>query len=66
MHDDKEWLKLSDETKKDTLKYLKLMRRFQLDPKLIPVNHKKWMLVNCDLPTYLIPNELLDDENLWL
>jgi hypothetical protein len=66
MYDDKEWLDLSDEVKRQTIKYLKLMRRFQKDPTLLSSENKKWMLSNCDLPTYLIPNELLDDENLWL
>ena len=27
---------------------------------------KKWMLENCDLPTHLIPNEIMDEKGLWL
>jgi hypothetical protein len=66
MYDDKEWIDLSSEIRGETIKYLKLIRRFKKDHKLVPMNHKKWMLENSDLPTYLIPNEILDDMSLWL
>lgn len=61
-----EWLGLEKEKKEDCFRYLKLMKRFNKNNKLISPVHKKWMLENCDLPTYLIPNEIMYEKDLWL
>ena len=60
------WLGLEKEKKEDCFRYLKLMKRFNKNNKLISPAHKKWMLENCDLPTHLIPNEIMDEKGLWL
>lgn len=59
-----EWTKLSQEQKEDIFKYLKLMKRFTKNPKLVSSRHKKWMLENCTLPTELVPEELMGE--YWL
>ena len=61
-----EWKNLSEEKKEDCYKYLTLIRRFKKDPSLLSFKYKRWVLQNSDLPTYLIPNDVLDDKSLWL
>lgn len=58
------WDKLSESDRQNIFKYLKLMRRFMKNPNLLSRDHKKWMLDHCDLPTELVPNELM--EEYWL
>jgi len=61
-----EWLNLSKEKKEDCFRYLKLMKRLNKNNNLISPSHKRWILENCDLPTHLIPNEIMHEKDLWL
>ena len=60
------WENLSKEKKEDCFKYLLLLKRFNKNPNLLNAKHKKWVLENSDLPTYLIPCEILIEEKLLL
>ena len=61
-----EWDSLKKEVKEDCFKYLTLLKRFNKQPKLITVKYKRWLLDNADLPTDLIPEDTLDEMELWL
>lgn len=63
---EKEWIELPYSVKKDTLRYLALMKRFGDGIEPLSLEEKKWMLSNCDLPTYAVPNDVLEDKSLWL
>ena len=58
------WYSLEQSKQQDIFKYLKLLKRFTKNPNLINTKHKKWLLENCDLPTELVPNELMGE--YWL
>ena len=55
-----EWDKLTYSKQQDTIKYLKLMKRFGRDNESLSVPFKKWLLENCDLPTHLVPLDILN------
>lgn len=57
---DQEWEKLTYSKQQDTIKYLKLMKRFGRDNESLSVPFKKWLLENCDLPTHLVPLDILN------
>lgn len=59
-----EWESLSEETKGDIFKYLKLMKIFTANNSNITSANKKWMLEHCDLPTELVPLDLMG--RFWL
>lgn len=61
-----EWENLQQSKKDDCFRYLILMKRFMSNNNLLPYKHKKWILENCDLPTHLITNEVMDEKDLWL
>ena len=61
-----EWDSLKKEVKEDCFKYLTLLKRFNKQSKLITVKYKRWLLDNADLPTDLIPEDTLDEMELWL
>jgi hypothetical protein len=64
--DEWSWLELPEIKKQDCFKYLILMKRFIKNKNMLNVKHKKWMLQNCDLPTHLIPDDVMDERSLWL
>lgn len=55
-----EWDKLTYSQQQDTIKYLKLMKRFGKDESSLSLPFKKWLLENCELPTHLVPIEILN------
>jgi hypothetical protein len=64
--DEENWLELPEIKKQDCFRYLILMKRLIKNKNMLNVKHKKWMLQNCDLPTHLIPDDVMDERSLWL
>lgn len=64
--DELRWEGISFELRNEMFKYLKLLKRFKNQPSALSFKHKKWVLENSDLPTYLIPKEVLEEESLFL
>ena len=65
-NEEKEWANIPGSKKDDCYKYLTLIKRFKKNPSLLKTENKKWILLNSDLPAWLIPNEILDKKDLWL
>jgi hypothetical protein len=63
---EKPWETLEYSVKKDTLRYLALMKKVCDGVEHVSLDEKKWLLANCDLPTYAVPESVLDDKSLWL
>jgi len=66
MTDELTWSDLSEEVQETMIKYLKLLERFERNPDLLSFKHKEWVLENANLPTNLIPIEILKENNLKL
>ena len=63
---DVKWSRLSNIEKENIFRYLKLTKRFKKNPDLVKASHRKWMLENCNIPTELVPDELMTENDLWL
>lgn len=49
------WESCPQEEKDRIVKYLKLMKWFNKDPRLVTKFNKKWLLENCDVETEIVP-----------
>jgi hypothetical protein len=53
------WENTKQEDRDAIIKYMKLMKRFSLDPSKVGLENKKWLLQNSDCETDIMPSELV-------
>lgn len=60
----KTWKELSEEEKREICEYLDLLKKFNENPSNLSIDQKRWVLQRADLPTELVPNEMMGE--YWL
>ena len=62
----RKWASKSEKERESIIRQLVLLKRFNKNPNSLSVKFQKELLENADLETELVPNEIMDEKNLWL
>lgn len=62
----RKWASKSQNEREAIIRHLVLLKRFNKNPNSLSTKFKKELLENADLETELVPNEIMNEKNLWL
>lgn len=60
----KTWKELSEEEKREICEYLDLLKKFNENPGNLSMDQKRWVLQRADLPTWLVPLDVIEKHSL--
>lgn len=58
------WKELSEEKKREICEYLDLLKKFNENPNSLSMDQKRWVLQHADLPTWLVPLDVIEKHSL--